>query len=57
MSLLTAMCCYLDSMFEKKNHPQPLHEVVEGSYSVCAMIPLPDFREGLGVGPFVSLEA
>ncbi len=40
----------------KKGHPQPLHEVVEGSDGARVDPPLPDFREGLGVGSSSSPE-
>ena len=34
---------------KKKNHPQPLHEVVEGSRSTGALTPFQPLLEGLGV--------
>ena len=34
----------------QRSHPQPLHEVVEGNHDPRDATPLPDFREGLGVG-------
>ena len=40
-----------DAVAVKKGHPQPLHKGVEGSVAQRAGTPLPDFREGLGVGP------
>ena len=45
----------LGSARKKKSHPQPLHEIVEGSHIARAAIPLADFREGLGVGSPASL--